>query len=283
MVRIFGLHQNNRYFAQCLSRTIKTIRSVVSFSVRSETHGRGPIKKSSRLPSNYTSYRKHEQRSKSDSRIKKTSQLPRGSGPREARLAKMALSQLAMALRGEPNLRIKFRTMASPNINKRACRETEKHTLMMIGGKQIGGPRPDGRNQDGSGTTKSEDFFGPRISYPRSGNFCVCDGWCTHTPCRTHLFLTHFPCVACRHRVHAWLKVFAVRMSHISPSHHLHSHVSSAVFAVPALSLRDHIPVCTVFAGLHPGKRTSARAAGVWQPGRSHALHISASTWPFPS
>ena len=42
---------------------------------------------------------------------------------------------------------------------------------------------------------------------------------CVHTlPCRTHIFLTHFPCVASRHRVHAWLKVFAVRMSHLSIS-----------------------------------------------------------------
>ena len=29
----------------------------------------------------------------------------------------------------------------------------------MIGGKQIGGPRPGGRNQDGHGTTKSKVFF----------------------------------------------------------------------------------------------------------------------------
>ena len=38
-------------------------------------------------------------------------------------------------------------------------RETEKHSLMMIGGVQIGGPRPGGRNQDGNGMTKSEDFL----------------------------------------------------------------------------------------------------------------------------
>ena len=42
---------------------------------------RGPIKKPSRLPTNYTS-------------------LPRGSGPREARLGCMVLSQLEMVLRG---------------------------------------------------------------------------------------------------------------------------------------------------------------------------------------
>ena len=41
---------------------------------------------------------------------------------------------------------------------------------------------------------------------------------CTHTPCRTHIFLTHFPCVTYRHRVHAWLTVFAVRMSYLSVS-----------------------------------------------------------------
>ena len=63
-------------------------------------------------------------------------------------------------------------------------------------------------------------------------------------------FLTHVPCVAYRHRAHAWLEVFAVRC-HISSSHPLHSHVSSAFLAVPARSLRDHILVCTVFHPLH--------------------------------
>ena len=53
---------------------------------------------------------------------------------------------------------------------------------------------------------------------------------------------------------------------HISPSHPLHYHVSSAVFAVPARSLRDHILVCTVFAELVPIR--TARAAG------------SLATWP---
>ena len=98
-------HQNSRYVAQSLSRTIRTIRYVVSFSVRSETHGKRTHEKPSRLPSNNTSYRKHEQRSRSDSRITKTSQLSRGSGPRGARLAFMSLSQLDMVLRGKPNFR----------------------------------------------------------------------------------------------------------------------------------------------------------------------------------
>ena len=146
MVRIFGLCQNNRYYAQCLSITTGTIRSVVSFSVRSETNGKRTHKKQSRLPSNYTSYREHEQRSRSDSRIKKTSKLPRGSGPREARLA---LSQVEMVRRGTPNLRIKFpHNGITKNQQKSMLRETEKHSLMMIGGKQIGGPRRGGRNPD---------------------------------------------------------------------------------------------------------------------------------------
>ena len=41
--------ENNRYFAQCPSRTTETIRCVVSFSVRSETSGERPYEKSSRL------------------------------------------------------------------------------------------------------------------------------------------------------------------------------------------------------------------------------------------
>ena len=43
----------------------------LSFSVRFETNGKRTHKKPSRLPSYYTSNRKHEQRSRSDSRIKR--------------------------------------------------------------------------------------------------------------------------------------------------------------------------------------------------------------------
>ena len=120
-MRIFGLHQHNRYFAHSIFRTIGTIRYVVSFSVRSETNGKRTHKKPFRLPPNYTSDRKHEQRSRSDSRIKKTSQLPRGCGPREARLVYMALSQLEVVLRGKPNFRFKLHTMASSKISRSAC------------------------------------------------------------------------------------------------------------------------------------------------------------------
>ena len=72
MVRKSGLHSNNRYYAQCLSRTTETIRSVVPSSVRSETHGESPNKKAPRLPPNNTGYCQHEQRSGADSGIEKT-------------------------------------------------------------------------------------------------------------------------------------------------------------------------------------------------------------------
>ena len=182
-------------------------------------NGKRTSKKPSRLSSNNTSYRKHERRNRSDSRIKKTSQLPRGSGPREARLAYMALSQLEMVLRGKPNLRIKIpHNGLTKNQQKRMPRETEKRSLMMIGGKQIGGPSPGGEIKMEVELRSLGIFPCLRISHPRSGNNCVCDGECTHTPCRTHIFLTHFPCVAYRRRVHAWRKVFAVRMSYLSIS-----------------------------------------------------------------
>ena len=49
----------------------------------------------------------------------------------------------------------------------------------------------------------------------------------THTPCRTHIFFAHFPCVTYRHRAHAWLKVFAVCMSYLSALSILMFHPSS--------------------------------------------------------
>ena len=63
-----------------------------------------------------------------------------------------------MALRGKPNLRFKVNNAINKNQQQRMPWETEKHSQMMIG-KQIGGQRLGARSQDGSGTTKSEDFF----------------------------------------------------------------------------------------------------------------------------
>ena len=113
----------------------------------------------------------------------------------------------------------------------------------------------------------------------------MCDGVCAHTPCRTHIFLTHFPCVAYGHRVHAWLKVFAVRIVISLDLTPLHSHASSASFAVAARSLRDHIPVCRVFAELFPIRKRGSSALpherrGVWLlAGPTHSTERRA--WKF--
>ena len=103
---------------------------------------------------------------------------------------------------------------------------------------------------------------------------CVCDGKGTHTPCRTHIFLTQFPCVAYRHRVHAWLKVFAARMSYLSISPSpcscfiRHLCCSRTVTSTPRSRL--HLPCRTVPDPQARVKRTSARAAR------------SLATWPIP-
>ena len=122
-------------------------------------------------------------------------------------------------------------------------------------------------------------FFCLRISNPRSGNYCVCDGGCTHTPCRTHIFLTHFPCVAYRRRVHAWLKVFAVRMSYLSISPSPFSCFIRFLCCSHTVTSRPH-PVCTVFAELFPIRKRGPsipphERRGVWPPGRFHTLHRS--------
>ena len=56
---------------------------------------------------------------------------------------------------------------------------------------------------------------------------------------------------------------------------------SSAVLAVPARSLRHHVPVSTVFVVALPDLQKRGSSAlphehrGVWLPGRSHALHTT--------
>ena len=57
-------------------------------------------------------------------------------------------------------------------------RETEKQSLMMIGGKHIAGQRLGGRNRNGSGTTKSDVL---RISHRRSGTTVCATGAYTHS------------------------------------------------------------------------------------------------------
>ena len=66
-------------------------------------------------------------------------------------------------------------------------RETEKHSLLMIGGKQIGRQRPGGRNQDGSAMTKSELFFQSQDFAPTWWQLlCVQRGVYTHSGSHAH-------------------------------------------------------------------------------------------------
>ena len=119
-------------------------------------------------------------------------------------------------------------------------RETEKHSQMTIGGKQIGGQRPGGRNQDGCGAAESDDFF-LRISHPRVRRGGV------HT-LRVDIAYTHGSrCMQCA--------------CHISPSHLLPSHVSSAVLAVPFVP--ELFPIRKRGSSALPHERR-----GVWQRGR---------------
>ena len=82
--------------------------------------------------------------------------------PRVARLAYMALTQLEMLPRGEPNLRIRTHTIASQNIKRRACLGNRD----AFADDDWWKARPGGRRQDGYGMTKSEDFCRLQISNP---------------------------------------------------------------------------------------------------------------------
>ena len=92
---------------------------------------------------------------------------------------------------------------------------------------------------------------------------------CTHTPCRAHIFPTHFPCVTYRRCVHAWLTVFALRMSYLS--------ISPSPFSCFIHRLYCSRTVCTFLAELFPIRMRGSSALpherrGIWLPGRSDAL-----------
>ena len=131
--------------------------------------------------------------------------------------------------------------------------------------------------------TKSEFFSLLRVSHTSGKNNSVCDGECTHTPCRMHIFFAHFPCVTYRYRVHAWLKVLAVCMSYlsISPSPFscfIRRHCCSRTVTSTPRSRPDRLRRALP----DPKRGSSARPherRGVWLPGRSHALHILQNSW----
>ena len=157
--------------------------------------------------------------------------------------------------------------MASPKINRR-----EKHSLMMIGGKQIGGQRPRGRNQDGHGMTKSEDFF---------LSVCATGGVHTLRVART-FFLTQFLCVT--------YKPSRTRMAQgVCSAHVISLHLTLSIFMFHPPSLlfpgghfeTTHLPdfdVVDFLAELFPTRKRRSSTLpyerrGVWLLGRSHALH----------
>ena len=121
-------------------------------------------------------------------------------------------------------------------------------------------------------------FFQSQEFAPTKGNCRVCDGRGVHTlrVARTlfwHIFFAWRTDIA---HTHGSRCLQCGR--HISPSHPLHSHVPSAVLAVPARPLGHLVPVFPFFAELFPIRKRGSGALPqrreVWLPGRYHALHI---------
>ena len=164
----------------------------------------------------YHFYRKHEQRSRSDSTIKQTSQFPPGSGPREARLVCMALSQLEMALRGKPNLRYKFHTMASSKISRSAClgKPRSIHQWWSVESKLVDNVLVGEIKMAMERRSLMIFFVSGFRTHVAAATVCATGGVLTLRVARTFFWHT-FPFVANRHRVHAWLKVFAVREAQV--------------------------------------------------------------------
>ena len=158
-------------------------------------------------------------------KINKKKQISRGSGPSEARLAFLALTQLEMVLRGEPKLRLPRSTHLWWSV------ESKLVDHAMVGEIKVEMER------------RSLEFFfkKKKISHPRCGNFCVCDGGCARTPCRTHIFLMHFPCVTYKHRVHAG-RISSLHLTLSIPMFHPpsllfpHGHFETTFLSAPSSS-----------------------------------------------
>ena len=95
----------------------------------------------------------------------------------------MALTQLEMVLRGE-----QISELDSTQWHHQ--KSTEEHAS----GNRVGGPRLGGRNQDGHGMTKSEDFFFFENSGFRAHVVAttVCATGCVHTLRVARTFSLHF-------------------------------------------------------------------------------------------
>ena len=158
-------------------------------------------------------------------------------------------------------------------------RETEKHSLPMSGGKQIGGQRPGGRNQHGRGTTRSGDFLVSGFRTHVVATTVCATEVSTHSVSHAHYSDT----ISLR-----GVQTSRTRMAqgvcgaHVIPRHltfSLHMfHPPSLLF--PHGAPRHFVPVCTFLAELFPIRQRGSSALprerrGVWLPGRSDALHNS--------
>ena len=118
--------------------------------------------------------------------------------------------------------------------------------------------------------TKCEVFFSLRISHPRSGNYCVCDGVYTHSVSHAHFSDTF----SLRD-----VQTSGTRMAHGVCSAHvisLHLALSGLTFHPP--SLLTDFDILDFLAELFPTRKRGSSALpherrGVWLLGRSHALH----------
>ena len=143
----------------------------------------------------------------------------------------------------------------------------------MIGGTQTGGPSLGVKGEGGHGMKKSEGFLNSRFRTHVVATAVCATGGVHNTPCHTHIVVAHFPCVTCRHRVHARLKVLAV-WNVICLHLALCSHVSSAVLVVPRMVTSTPHSRRTVFVELYPTLKRGSSALPHERRG------VSLATWP---
>ena len=160
-------------------------------------------------------------------------------------------------------------------------RETEKNGLRYLtsGGQHQGVPTHGGRNQDGPG---GRSFKG--VSHPRSGDYRVCDGVCTHTVPHAHFSATvcrtcHPDTLLTRVHTHARLKhvkkVFAVRKSwlSISPSPFWCFTHLLRCFLITSLTPRVSLSYSRNSCRVYPDPKTRVRC-------NSETVRMTLATWP---
>ena len=240
--------------------------------------------------------------------------------PPEAQMAHIGLTQLE---RVHTKASSKIKRLRRSVSQRRMPRETEKPPLTMIDEKPSDWTSTSKEDEDGHGMMKFENFLkGFRMQTTNWRLFfvkMVMEWWklifsdrfwkgfvhmklrlqCVPRVVYTHSLVAHTffraqraHCVlhtshACH--IHAWLKFMKkvlvpwVSLFSISPSL---SHVSPSILAVPARSLKDHLPVRTVLAVLtcpesagHAHLRTRTRSLAIWpSPPSTQVMSPTSST-----